>query len=132
MIAKYILAWFGGGTAIWSTCMLFFQLLLLAGYAYANLLVQKFSVRNQTLIHFILLAVSLAFLPVTPNPEWKPISGAEPTPRILALLLVTLGLPYFCCRPPAHCCRAGSRPAIRDDRPIVSTRCRTSDRCWRC
>ena len=38
LIARLILPWFGGSAAVWTTCMLFFQVLLLAGYAYAHLL----------------------------------------------------------------------------------------------
>ena len=38
MVSKMILPWFGGGPSVWTTCMLFFQLFLLAGYAYAHAL----------------------------------------------------------------------------------------------
>ena len=66
LIARLLLPWFGGSAAVWTTCMLFFQALLLAGYAYAHLLVKipgrgKFSGRTlQALIHTVLLAAALA------------------------------------------------------------------------
>jgi len=43
LIARLILPWFGGSAAVWTTCMLFFQALLLAGYAYAHFLVRRSS-----------------------------------------------------------------------------------------
>ncbi len=94
MIAKMILPWFGGTSAVWSTCMLFFQILLLAGYVYAHWLNRQFEPRRQAVIHIAALAVSLVTLPVLPNPAWKTVGG-QPSLRILALLTVTVGLPYF-------------------------------------
>src|SRR6201995_406620 len=70
VIAKMILPWFGGSSAVWSTCMLFFQLVLLLGYAYAHWL-NKLEPRKQAIAHVSLLAVSLAVLPIIPNPSWK-------------------------------------------------------------
>ncbi len=94
MIAKMILPWFGGTSAVWSTCMLFFQILLLGGYVYAHWLHRRFEPRRQAAIHIAALAVSLAALPVLPNPAWK-TAGGQPSLRILAVLTVTVGLPYF-------------------------------------
>jgi hypothetical protein len=94
-IAKYILPWFGGGPSVWTTCMLFFQVLLLGGYAYAHLLSRWLKPRTQVCIHLCLLAAALACLPVTPSETWKPLGKENPTWRILALLTSTLGLPYF-------------------------------------
>jgi hypothetical protein len=95
IIAKAILPWFGGSSAVWSTCMLFFQAVLLLGYAYAHWLHQKLAPRAQAMVHSVLLAISLATLPILPNPSWRNATSMQPSLRILALLAVTVGLPYF-------------------------------------
>ncbi|WP_415908423.1 spermidine synthase [Oleiharenicola sp. Vm1] len=95
LIGKYILPWFGGGPGVWTTCLLFFQTLLLAGYAYAHFTSTRLKPRTQALTHLVLLALSLAWLPIIPDTAWKPAAGDEPTRRILLLLTATLGLPYL-------------------------------------
>jgi SAM-dependent methyltransferase len=95
VIAKIILPWFGGSAAVWTVCMLFFQMALLLGYLYAHALVRYLKPRTQMLVHAGLLLVSALALPVYPNASWKPLSGEEPTLRILGLLAMTVGLPYF-------------------------------------
>jgi spermidine synthase len=95
LIGKYILPWFGGGPGVWTTCMLFFQVLLLGGYAYAHFTSRWLKPRTQAVAHFVLLAAALALLPITPSDSWKPHGGGNPTLQILALLAVSLGLPYF-------------------------------------
>ncbi|MFA6312006.1 MAG: hypothetical protein WC681_11040, partial [Sterolibacterium sp.] len=64
IIARQILPWFGGSAAVWTTCMVFFQVTLLAGYAYSDLLIRKLAPRRQVLIHGGLLLASLACLPI--------------------------------------------------------------------
>ena len=95
IISRMILPWFGGGPAVWSTCMLFFQVLLLAGYAYAHYLNAVRVPKWQMIIHIALLALAAVTLPITPDPVWKPADGTRPTWRILSLLLMNVGLPYF-------------------------------------
>jgi hypothetical protein len=95
LIAKMILPWFGGSAAVWSASMLFFQLLLLAGYAYAHLSNRFLRPRWQMLLHLALLVVSCALLPILPSPAWRPTQAGDPTARILLLLTATIGLPYF-------------------------------------
>jgi hypothetical protein len=94
LIAKLILPWFGGSAAVWTSCMLFFQMALLGGYAYAHWLNGQ-PERRQTVIHISLLAVSLLTLPILPSPWWKPTAAEDPLLRILGLLTATVGLPYF-------------------------------------
>ncbi len=94
LIAKLILPWFGGSAAVWTSCMLFFQMALLGGYAYAHWLNEQKSSR-QTVIHLALLALSLASLPILPSVWWKPQGAEDPLLRILGLLAATVGLPYF-------------------------------------
>ena len=76
IIAKQILPWFGGSAAVWSTCLAFFQLLLVLGYLYATLSSKHLTAKQQTRIHVVLLIVSLAVLPVLPNQSWKPQGAA--------------------------------------------------------
>ena len=95
LIAKQILPWFGGAAAVWTTCLLFFQGLLLAGYAYAHLVVRHLSPRAQAMLHAALLVASLVSLPIIASPDWKPVGGGTPLLQIIGLLLFTVGLPYF-------------------------------------
>ena len=95
LIGKYILPWFGGGPGVWTTCLLFFQVLLLGGYAYAHISSTWLKPRQQAIVHGILLLVSLVMLPITPGEAWKAHVGGDPNVRILLLLMATIGLPYF-------------------------------------
>jgi hypothetical protein len=94
IIAKQILPWFGGSAAVWTTCLVFFQSVLLAGYAYADV-TTRLGARRQALLHVTLLVLSLAILPIIASSGWKPQGDEEPISRILALLVATIGLPYF-------------------------------------
>ena len=96
MMGRYILPWFGGGPAVWTLCLLFFQIFLLVGYAYAHWLGSRPSLRLQASVHVVLLAASLWFLPVNPRGEvWRAGASADPSGRILWLLTVTIGAPYL-------------------------------------
>ena len=95
LIAKQILPWFGGSAAVWSTCMVFFQAVLLAGYAYSDWVTRRLRVRAQAALHVGLLLASLAFLPLVVAARWKPTGAEDPAWLILGLLLATIGLPYF-------------------------------------
>jgi len=95
LIAKYVLPWFGGTPAVWTVCLLFFQVGLFFGYAYAMLTTQCLSAGWQAAVHAGLLVAALAVLPITPDARWKPEAGGDPTWRILQLLVVSVGLPYF-------------------------------------
>src|SRR5712692_3326730 len=104
LLAKYFLPWFGGTPAMWTTCMFFFQTLLLAGYAYAHALANWFTPRTQSYLHSALLFSSLlvlAFLavvwgtPITPNVSWRPQSSDHPVWSLTVLLAISAGLPYF-------------------------------------
>ncbi len=95
MIAKIILPWFGGSAAVWTTCMLFFQSGLLAGYGYSHWSVSRLAPARQAVLHAALLAASLLLLPVGPGAAWKPAGEENPTLRILAMLTLSVGLPYI-------------------------------------
>ncbi|MEY4580600.1 MAG: hypothetical protein RL701_5303 [Pseudomonadota bacterium] len=95
LIARQILPWFGGAAAVWTTCLLFFQSVLLAGYAYTHASVRWLRPRQQVYVHCALLLASLFILPIAPDPAWKPIGHEDPVARILGLLAVTIGVPYW-------------------------------------
>lgn len=95
LIAKFVVPWFGGSPAVWSTCMLFFQGVLLAAYAYAHLSDRFLSVRAQAILHAVLLACAALTLPIVPDPSWKPVSADAPVSKILGLLAVSVGAPVF-------------------------------------
>src|SRR3954470_3671431 len=95
LIAKIILPWFGGSAAVWAAALLFFQLVLLAGYGYSHALIRYARPRTQMIVHGVLLVASCALLPILPSPHWKPTEAGDPTLRILLLLGATIGLPYF-------------------------------------
>ena len=93
MISKMILPWFGGSPAVWTTCMLFFQVTLLAGYAYADVLVALQHPSRQLRVHLPLLVVAVVALLVTgssglpnivPGDSWKPTDGSMAIQRILS------------------------------------------------
>jgi hypothetical protein len=101
MIGKFILPWFGGTPAVWSTAMLFFQVLLTGGYAYAYWLVKR---PKQGWIHIALLGMTIALLttlglgwssPITPSADMRPAAANFPVFDIFLLLTVSVGLPYF-------------------------------------
>src|SRR5689334_23980862 len=100
IIGKYILPWFGGSASVWNTCLLFFQVLLLAGYGYAHLLSTRLPVRWQFRLHLILLLVSFAVLavvaygrpsPITPGAVWRPVPGRSPVWQVVRVLLASVG-----------------------------------------
>jgi hypothetical protein len=97
IIAKQILPWFGGAASVWATCLVFFQTMLLVGYAYADWTTRYLQARTQTFLHVALLGASLLLLPIIPGEAWKP--GADettgPALAILTLLSATIGLQYF-------------------------------------
>lgn len=95
MIAKFLLPAFGGTAAVWATCLVFFQTLLLAGYAYAHLIRSKLNPPRQRIVHLAVLALSLLFLPPRPVVEAATEATATPVWELLRCLLSTVGGPFF-------------------------------------
>jgi tetratricopeptide (TPR) repeat protein len=95
LIGKYILPWFGGAPSVWTTCMLFFQVVLLAGYGYAHLASRRLNLKWQASTQLALTAAAVCFLPAIPSDSWKPNGTGDPTWRIIGLLSATIGLPYL-------------------------------------
>jgi len=93
MVAKMILPRLGGSPAVWNTSLVFFQTLLLAGYAYAHLSFRVLGARRQPILHMVILLLPLAVLPIA-LPNWAaPTTGVELW--VLALLAAAAGAPYF-------------------------------------
>ncbi len=95
LIAKLILPYFGGGAAIWTACLLFFQAFLLLGYFYSHCLTQLKSVKLQLSIHLALIALSLLTLPIGISLFTDISPTTAPLLSILLLLTTSIGLPYF-------------------------------------
>lgn len=95
MVGRLLLPLFGGSPAVWNTCILFFQAMLLLGYVYVHLATRKLSFKRLLTVHSILLLVPLAVLPFA-LPAWADTMPANiPELRILAILTVTIGAPFF-------------------------------------
>src|SRR4051812_15023324 len=124
MVGKMVLPPLGGTPAVWNTCMVFFQALLLAGYAYAHALSRRLGLRAQVLVHagvLLLPLVPLALFRLDVAElarQWPPPRSANPVPWLLAVLAVTAGLPFFAVSAAAPLLQkwfAGtSHPAARD------------------
>ena len=104
ILGKFLLPWFGGTPAVWTACMLFFQVLLLAGYVYAHLVTTRLRAWAQALTHGSILVLSICLTgylaktwdsAITPAANWKPPLGGDPVFRIVAILAIAVGLPYF-------------------------------------
>lgn len=95
MLAKQLLPYLGGGAAVWTACMLFFQAMLLAGYAYAHAVCRFLSPPAQRWLHSLLLLLALLSLPLLYRADITAFSALPPLPAVLLFLLFSIGLPYF-------------------------------------
>ncbi len=95
MVGKMILPLLGGSPSVWNTCLFFFQSILLLGYGYSHLTTRWWGTRRQAVIHSFLLLLPIASLPIIIAKGWVPPHDANPIPWLLALLLVSVGLPFF-------------------------------------
>src|SRR3954470_23984389 len=85
IIAKQILPWFGGSASVWATCLVFFQTVLLFGYAYADWRTRALKPRATVFLHVRLLIASLTLLPIIPDAQWKPGGGEDKGPALSIL-----------------------------------------------
>ncbi|MCL4458003.1 MAG: fused MFS/spermidine synthase [Nitrospirae bacterium] len=95
MIGKMILPLLGGTPAVWNTCMMFFQVLLLAGYCYAHIIAGRMTVKRQMIVHIAVLAVAFLVLPVGISRQWLSYGETHPIVTVLIMLLFSVGLPFF-------------------------------------
>ena len=99
MVAKILLPYFGGGSAVWTGCLLFFQALLLFGYGYAHFLAKLTSFKTQKLVHASVLLIALLntwFVFNAPMAFSATVQmNTGPLVQLLLALTMTVGLPYF-------------------------------------
>ncbi len=114
LMGRYVLPWFGGGSTVWTICMLFFQSGLLVGYAYAHLLALRLPLRRGLMVHGALVALSLLALPIVPEP---PDPGGSPTIGILLTLGLAVALPYIVLSTTAPLVQAWAASAERGRSP---------------
>src|ERR1041384_8398862 len=97
LIAKMLLPYLGGTPAVWNTCMVFFQVMLLGGYIYSHILPRKVGIKRHAILHLLLLAVAALTLPIAVSAkaiEALPSAPSAPV-WLLVTLLSTVGLPFF-------------------------------------
>jgi len=95
MFTRMVLPMLGGSPAVWNTAVMFFQAMLLLGYGYAWALSRWRNLRGQGLLHLGLLALAFWFLPITVAAGWAPPIESVPTPWLVMLFAVSLGVPFF-------------------------------------
>jgi hypothetical protein len=95
MVGKLLLPWLGGTPAVWNTCMVFFQSILLAGYAYAHVLTRLPDSRWQVLVHGAVMTAGLASLPIALQQNSVPPAEGSPIPWLIIALLLAAGMPLF-------------------------------------
>ncbi len=132
LVSKYILPWFGGSPAVWTTCMLFFQTLLFGGYAYAHLSQRYLPPRAQALVHLGLIVLALLLLRVVPSESWKPTDSTHPVQKILLLLTASIGVPYFVLSSTGPLIQAWFARPFPAGYLTGCMRYPTWVRCWRC
>ncbi|MBI2378876.1 MAG: fused MFS/spermidine synthase [Deltaproteobacteria bacterium] len=95
IFARLALPLLGGAPAVWNTAMVFYQAVLLAGYAYAHFVATRARMRTQLAIHAVVLMAPLATLPFHVPAGWVPPAEASPVLWLLLVLSVSVGLPFF-------------------------------------
>jgi SAM-dependent methyltransferase len=95
MFSRMVLPLMGGTASVWTTCLLFYQVVLLAGYAYSHILPGALGLRRHALLHIALLLFSLLLLPVGVRQELGLPSSEHPVAWLLVLLTASIGLPFL-------------------------------------
>jgi hypothetical protein len=104
IVSKHILPWFGGAASVWTTSMLVFQVLLLAGYLYSHLLSANLQPATQLKTHIALLGGAFSIVTilslywpsaVTPGAAWKPGAWSHPAASVATVILISVGLPFL-------------------------------------
>jgi hypothetical protein len=95
MVGKMVTPLLGGTPAVWNTCMVFFQALLLAGYAYAHASTAWLGARKQAALHALVLLVPLAFFPLAVDRGRAAGADRDPVLTVLLLLTLSVGVPFL-------------------------------------
>src|SRR5262245_30300287 len=94
MVGKMMLPLLGGAASVWITCLLFFQLMLLGGYAYAHALERFANVRTQIVTHAALMLLAVIFLPIHFTERPDAASSSHPTVWLLGMLVRYVAVPF--------------------------------------
>src|SRR5262245_22380887 len=94
MVGKMLLPYLGGAAAVWTTCVLFFQFMLLLGYVYAHWLSRVPELRKQIITHAVVLLLPLAFLPIQFKAASSESFSLNPLPQLLWVLLTSTAVPF--------------------------------------
>src|ERR1700728_2270315 len=94
MAAKQLLPALGGSSAVWITCLVFFQIALLLGYLYAHWLGRLRSARTAESVHTALLGLAMG-LPLFIAPPDLSGAAGHPLTAIFYALTLTIGLPFL-------------------------------------
>lgn len=104
LTGKKLLPWFGGVPSVWAVCLVFFQVLLFAGYLFAHLVATRLPAPRQRVAHLALVGAALASLavqavawpaPLLPAASYKPVAGDAPVGALLRLLATSVGAPFL-------------------------------------
>jgi hypothetical protein len=95
LFAKMVLPLLGGSPAVWNTCLMYFQAMLLIGYLYAHLTSRWLSTRKQVVVHVGLLILALVALPVAVPGAWTPPASGNVIPWLVAVLTIAVGAPFM-------------------------------------
>ncbi len=95
MVGRMVLPSYGGTPAVWNTCMLFFQTVLLAGYAYSHGMVAWLGVRRHAMLHVVMIALPLLLLPVDASAKSAPPANWNPVAWLLVRLAFSVGPVLF-------------------------------------
>jgi spermidine synthase len=95
LVTKMVLPSLGGSPAVWNTAMMFFQVMLLAGYAYAHVIGRMVRPSRQFWLHGAIVVAGFAFLPLGVDRNWGTPSGSSPILWLIGLLAVSVGWPFF-------------------------------------
>ncbi|HMA21165.1 MAG TPA: hypothetical protein VKO87_10195, partial [Gemmatimonadaceae bacterium] len=95
MFTRLVLPMLGGAPAVWNTCLMYFQALLLLGYLYAHASVRYLSTRRQLIVHGVLLVLCFAVLPIAIPRGWLPPASSNVIPWLVLTMTITVGAPFF-------------------------------------
>ena len=130
LISKIILPWFGGAAGVWTTCMLFFQIVLFLGYDYAHFTTRRLKPSVAGTLHTILLILMVFLVRIRPSADWRPDGEDDPIVGILRLCPSMSGCPSSYWLRPARSSKSGGTVPSPPGRCIGCMRSRTSGRYW--
>lgn len=136
IIAKELLPHFGGSASVWLTCLVFFQVALLVGYAGADRFAMRVAPRAQIALVVVLVLAAVLTLPIMPSAHGATMDASpdptRPALGVLASLGLTVGLPYVLVSATTPVVQSWYSRSLAGRSPMDSLRCPTWPPCWRC